>query len=174
MPPLDHGSMYIIKKRPHALFQERVQHTVLPRTIRNRLWASSTAKPQPVLSSTNMLEKLSKIAFAICVVVVIVLSVTPTEGILAGTNVSDKIRHIAAYSMLALVGGVAFRGIWSLWLLAAGLVFLGVALECVQILIPGRAASGYDILADVIGTAFGIAFTVKWQTSFSKWKGRRR
>jgi VanZ family protein len=101
----------------------------------------------------------SRIAFFMGLAVVITLSVIPS-ALFPDIGVSDKLEHMAAYLALALVGGMAFRGIWPFWMLAAALVLLGMSLEFVQTFIPGRTASGYDMLANVIGIALGSAAVI--------------
>ena len=70
-------------------------------------------------------------------------------------GISDKLAHVAAYAVLALTGGVAFRGARRLLILGAGLLLLGLGLEIAQAFIPGRSASGYDMLANMLGIAVG-------------------
>ncbi len=95
-------------------------------------------------------------AFFVGLPTVVALSVLPPDSIPA-TGLSDEFAHLAAYAVLALAGGIAFRGAPSLFLLAVGLLALGGGLELVQAFIPGRYASGYDILANAIGIALGTA-----------------
>jgi VanZ family protein len=106
-----------------------------------------------------MLRMSSRIAFVIGLVIVIALSVIPaaTPPDIAG---SDKLGHMAAYMALTLVGSIAFRVIWPLWMLAAARVLLGLSLEFVQVFIPSRTASGYEMLANMIGIAAGSVAAV--------------
>ncbi len=101
-----------------------------------------------------MFGKLSRIAFFIGLVAVVALSVIPQEAI-PDTALSDKLGHIAAYAALALVGGFAYRRRWPFFTMAAGLLLLGAGLELVQAFLPSRFASGYDVLANVVGIALG-------------------
>jgi VanZ family protein len=110
-----------------------------------------------------MLRMFSGIAFLLGLLAVIVLSVIPAAT-LPDIAVSDKAEHMAAYTALALAGGIAFRGRWPLWMLAVGLVFLGLSLEFVQAFIPSRTASGYDMLANLIGIAAGSVAAVATTT----------
>ena len=106
-----------------------------------------------------MLRTLSQMVFVIGLLAVIALSVIP-QGAMPDIGVSDKLGHIAAYAALALAGGIAYRRARSLFMLAAGLLLLGVGLELVQALLPGRLASGYDLLANMVGITLGSAAAI--------------
>ncbi len=114
-----------------------------------------------------MLRTLSQMVFVIGLLAVIALSVIP-QGAIPDTGVSDKLGHIAAYAALVLAGGIAFRRARSLFMLAAGLLLLGVGLELVQALLPGRLASGYDMLAIVVGIALGSAAAISTNTFMNR------
>jgi VanZ family protein len=101
-----------------------------------------------------MLKKLFRMAFFVGLLAVVVLSVIPKEAI-PSLGLPDVLAHMAAYAALALAGGIAFRRARSLFILAAGLLLLGASLELVQGLIPGRDASGYEFLANMVGIALG-------------------
>ena len=117
-----------------------------------------------------MLTIFFRMAFFVGLFAVIVLSVMPTEAI-PKLGLPDILKHMAAYAALALAGGIAFRDARSLFMLAAGLLFLGASLELVQGLIPGRDASGYEFLANLAGIALGSAAAIS--TSFVMNKRRR-
>ena len=114
-----------------------------------------------------MVQTLSKIGFVIGLIAVIALSVTP-GGSTPDVEISDKLAHVVAYAALALAGGIAFGGSRSLMILVAGLSLLGVGLELVQAFVPGRSASGYDGVANVIGIALGSAATKSINTIMKK------
>jgi VanZ family protein len=67
----------------------------------------------------------------------------------------DKARHLAAFGALAWVALQGF-GRGAAWRVAAALLAYGVFIELVQSRIPGRAASGWDVLADAAGIALGL------------------
>ena len=90
---------------------------------------------------------------------VIIMSVIPKEAI-PSLGLPDILAHMAAYAALALAGGIAFRRARSLFMLAAGLLFLGASLELVQGFLPSRDASGYEFLANVVGIALGSAAAI--------------
>ncbi len=106
-----------------------------------------------------MLRKLSRMAFFVGLLAVVVLSVIPKEAI-PSLGLPDILAHMAAYAALALAGGIAFRRARSLFMLAAGLLLLGASLELVQALLPGRDASGYEFLANMVGIALGSAAAI--------------
>ena len=114
-----------------------------------------------------MLATLSRMAFFLGLLVVIALSVIP-QGAIPDTGISDKLGHIAAYAALALAGGIAFRRARPLFMMATGLLFLGIGLELVQALLPGRFASSYDLLANVIGIALGSAMAISTNTFMNR------
>ncbi len=67
----------------------------------------------------------------------------------------DKLNHFMAFFTLAL-------GLRCFWSRRNGLVFLlllgyGMLIEIAQYFIPGRYASGLDVLADVAGIGLGLA-----------------
>jgi VanZ family protein len=63
-----------------------------------------------------------------------------------------------AYGALAVAGGIGYRGLRALILVALGLLLLGAALELAQSALPGRIASFYDVLANAIGIVLGSLF----------------
>lgn len=104
------------------------------------------------------LRVAAKLAFAVGVVVVIFLSVTPRPVPTSGVLFSDKAQHLAAYAVLALAGGLGFAG--AAWRVAIGVVALGLALEGVQSFVPGRVAGLDDTVANTLGVAVGIGVAV--------------
>ncbi len=101
-----------------------------------------------------MVRKLAKIAFFIGLVAVIALSLIPQET-LPETGMWDKLNHTLAYGVLAVVGGLGFKGWRSLLMVGIGLVVLGAGLELAQSVIPDRDGSIYDTLANFVGVAMG-------------------
>ena len=98
-------------------------------------------------------------AFFVGLFAVILLSVIPATAI-PKLGLPEILSHMAAYAALALAGGIACRSARSLFILAAGLLLLGVGLEFVQALLPSRDASGYELLANVVGVALGFAAAI--------------
>ncbi len=101
-----------------------------------------------------MIRTLSRLAFYFGLVLVVILSLMP-QDVLPTTGMSDKANHVAAYTALALAGGIGFPGGRWQTLIAAGLLLLGASLELAQSALPDHVASLYDLLADAIGIALG-------------------
>ncbi len=114
-----------------------------------------------------MLMKLYRMVFFVGFLAVIALSVIPQEA-KPDTGMSGKLNHIAAYAALALAGGIAYRRPRPLFMMAAGLLLLGAGLELVQALLPGRFASGYDVLANMVGIALGSAVAISTNTFMNR------
>ena len=101
-----------------------------------------------------MIGKLSRGAFYVGLVLVIVLSLIPQQHTLA-QHTWDKANHALAYGALAIAGGIGFRGLRPLALVGLGLLALGASLELAQSALPDRMASFHDILANVVGIVLG-------------------
>ena len=70
----------------------------------------------------------------------------------------DKLRHVAAFATLAWVAMVAWAGVPRLAArVALALLAYGAFIEAVQGRLDGRHASGWDLLADALGIALGLA-----------------
>ena len=86
----------------------------------------------------------------------------PNLGSLPG-GMSDKSGHSIGYAILgglllrAFAGG-RLRGItWTRGLLAIALATVyGVTDEAHQLVVPGRSADRYDVIADCVGAAIGV------------------
>ena len=82
------------------------------------------------------------------------LSPAPPDGLDTGW---DKLNHAGAFAALAVVAVFAFpRSRRSLWLLPAGLLCFGGAIEIAQSFTPTRNAEWGDLLADAVGIAAGV------------------
>jgi VanZ family protein len=85
-----------------------------------------------------------------------VLYLLPDTGP-SGNAQIDKVAHLAAFSA---IGGATWPATqrwkaFSLLLLIGCL--LGIGLECLQAVVPGRYFSEFDILANMVGIAVGAA-----------------
>ena len=109
----------------------------------------------PAASPLRALGRGLKLAFAVAVVTVLVLSLLPGRD-LPSVGLSDKLEHIIAYAGLALSGSLAFSRPTAVLWLAVLLPALGIALEFCQMLVPGRSAEVADAVADTIGVAVVI------------------
>jgi len=81
----------------------------------------------------------------------------------SATGISDKMLHCGAYTLLAAIPVLAFAQARSvLWALA--LMPVGVVLEFLQNVVPGRSFELGDITANTLGVLAGIA---------AGWAGRK-
>lgn len=93
------------------------------------------------------------LAGLVMVVSWLALSPAPPDGLDTGW---DKLNHAGAFAVLTLVASFAFpRSRHSLWLVLAGLLCYGAAIEVAQSFTPTRSAEWGDLLADLIGMAAG-------------------
>ena len=82
------------------------------------------------------------------------LSPAPPDGLNTGW---DKLNHAGAFAALTVVAIFAFpRSQRSLWLLLAGLLCFGGAIEIAQSFTPTRNAEWGDLLADAVGMVTGV------------------
>jgi VanZ family protein len=101
-------------------------------------------------------RQVARAVFLASLLAVIVLSLLPQAEV-PQLGISDKLEHFAAYAGLALLGGIGFpRGRWQV-LLPVLLIALGIALEFLQHLAPGRASEVADALANGLGASAGGA-----------------
>lgn len=99
----------------------------------------------------------ARATFFVALAVIAVLSLLPQADV-PQIGVSDKIEHFGAYAGLAFLGGIGFnRGRW-LVLLPLLLIALGILLEFLQQLAPGRASEVADAVANSLGVAAGACF----------------
>jgi VanZ family protein len=106
--------------------------------------------------------RTAKTLFVIGLGLVILLSVIPSgSGDQVGSRAWSTVGHLAAYGLLAACGTIAFPRREPFWSIGFGLVLLGVILEFVQILVPGRTFSLVDMAANAAGVALGL-----WLRSF--------
>lgn len=97
--------------------------------------------------------------------------------------VTDWLRHIDkwAHGLTFVVLAIWFAGLYSrsaYWRVAAGLLAFGVLIEVLQGLVRYRMAEWYDIGADALGIALGLAIAFAgfggWATRFEKWREKRQ
>ncbi len=83
---------------------------------------------------------------------------------LSALHMSDKMQHFLAYAVLAWFAG------WmdsrrAAWIACVSLVGLGVLLEILQMLVPGRSCELLDVAADLGGVVGGLILGA-WLASF--------
>ena len=98
-------------------------------------------------------------------VAVVALSLLPQET-LPEAGLWDKLNHALAYGLLAVSGGIGFKGLRSLLMVGLGLAVLGAGLELAQSVTPDRDGSITDAVANIVGVAMGSVATVGTNTLF--------
>ena len=98
---------------------------------------------------------------------VVILSVLPGQEV-PSLGISDKIEHTVAYGLLGLTGGLAFPAPKATILLLVLLPMLGVGLELVQLLSPGRSSEVADALANWAGATLGLLSTLVVRYRFAR------
>jgi len=93
-----------------------------------------------------------RLAFGICVVVVLVLALMPKDMVMPSTG-WDKSNHLLAFFVLALLGLHAYPG--RAMAVLAGLLTYGVLIEVLQSFTPNRSADWQDVVADSVGLVLG-------------------
>ena len=104
-----------------------------------------------------MFTTVLRVAFPLYVVLVVVLSVVP-----AGPDLpvgGDKLAHFGAYMLMAILGMPLTTRLRSTAGMFLFVVAVGAALEGFQAMIPARTASGWDLVANLVGAAAG---TMVW------------
>jgi VanZ family protein len=96
----------------------------------------------------------TKALFYAALATVAALSLIPAET-LPDAGVSDKLSHVVAYCVLALLGLAAHRGRAGARWVVIGLLCFGALMEGLQTLSPGRSMEGADILANGVGVLAG-------------------
>lgn len=87
-------------------------------------------------------------------------------------HVSDKLLHFVAYTGLAVIPVFGFRlpaGLAS----AASMILLGIALEFLQRLVPGRSFGVADMVANALGVFAGVALGLLGRQLYSRLPGKR-
>jgi VanZ family protein len=105
------------------------------------------------------LQKIARGAFAIAVIAIVAASLLPADE-LPSFDMWDKLEHVLAYALLAVLGALAWAGrTRAAAVLAVSLVAMGIVLELLQTLVPGRYTDPADALANLIGTLAGLSAT---------------
>lgn len=91
--------------------------------------------------------------FAVALVGVLVLALKPGTATPELFPEADKVRHLAAFIVLWLIGARA--RVMPAWALALGLLGFGLGIELLQSFTPTRQASFADLLADAVGIGLG-------------------
>jgi len=105
-----------------------------------------------------------KIISFIYLIALVLLSLIPLSGIEAPGN-SDKIAHFISYGGLAVLAYFIARSFNTRFYLFISVIVLGILLEFLQLVIPGRSFSYLDILANISGTLFGFGLSWMFRAS---------
>jgi VanZ family protein len=101
-------------------------------------------------------QRLARAAFTIGTIGIIVVSLLPAEE-LPSIGLWDKLEHAIAYATVAALGGLAWAGRARAWAaIGIALVTLGVVLEILQSMVPGRTTDPADAAANLVGTLLGL------------------
>ena len=121
-------------------------------------------------------SKLSSFFLAIMYAgMLMIVSLLPSGvGPLRGWDASltpalQTVLHVPAYGLLVFLAIMALASTWPGWraivfVTAAGCFALGVLLEFVQSMVPGRTGSVLDIAFNAVGVLGGIAAAYVWLT----------
>ena len=96
--------------------------------------------------------------WALAILVVIVVCLMPPPVLPPLPDNSDKVEHLLAYFFLAAVAVQLFAERRALWIVAIGLVALGIGIEVAQgVLTSDRSADPHDALANTLGVLLGMS-----------------
>ncbi|MFV5214740.1 VanZ family protein [Azonexus caeni] len=101
----------------------------------------------------KIIDKGGQIATIVAFVAICWLSVMPSE-IAAVDGFNDKAKHVFAFFVLATGMLHYWRISWPAVVVA--LLGFGIAIEIVQLYVPGRTSSMADVFADMIGIGLGV------------------
>jgi VanZ family protein len=101
------------------------------------------------------LKSLCRAGFAVCILVVCVLSLIPDDEV-PDVVFSDKVHHLVAYAVIAALGMLGYRGPRAAVAVVIGSIALGGLIEIGQRHVPGRSPDLLDFVADVAGVAVGL------------------
>jgi VanZ family protein len=102
-----------------------------------------------------------RLIFVLGVIASLVLALAPASGGSEPFAHFDKVKHMAGFAALWIVGVLA--GLRPGWALALGLVVFGVGIELAQSFTISRHASKGDVLADMLGVGLGMFITTVTQ-----------
>ena len=103
-----------------------------------------------------------QVIFISYVLVVIFLSLIPASG-MGGVEYMDKAAHASAYGFMGILAYISFETLGKRMIIFIFMFLLGISLEFLQLLVPGRSASVYDALANTTGLV--LSFLLCWTYS---------
>lgn len=100
-------------------------------------------------------SEATRALFALALLVVSVGAVIDAGSSPAAT-LNDKIQHVLAFGLLAVLASVAFPRSSPWTRVLPGLLGYGLLMECVQGLLPWREFSLLDLMADLCGAVLAL------------------
>jgi VanZ family protein len=108
----------------------------------------------------GLVAAMLRVSWLASVLFVVVMSLLPRSEV-PELNLSDKFEHFAAYTGVALLGGLCVRSrLWKFALIPVAAIALGVVLEFLQLYVPGRSLEAADALANAAGAASGAVLSI--------------
>jgi VanZ family protein len=107
-------------------------------------------------------------SFVVCLFSILVLVLLPS-GNLPGFTWWDKLNHFSAFFTLTCLLYFSFNKAKWLSCVALPLLVFGLLLEILQLLSGYRQFSLLDVLADGVGIAFGLLFSVLFTIKSKKY-----
>jgi VanZ family protein len=96
----------------------------------------------------------NRLLFALSTTAIVVLCLIPRSEV-PRVGLNDKVEHVIAYAMLTLLGVSACRSRKALCQVVAFLLCLGLLVESLQSIVPGRSTDVADALANAGGIVLG-------------------
>lgn len=97
-----------------------------------------------------------KLSWAAGTLLITILSLLPKALMIPEPPLSDKIAHFLAYGAVTFIGVRAASTARRRLQLGIAMLALGITLELVQQIVPGRAPEFYDAAANALGVFAGI------------------
>ena len=100
-------------------------------------------------------HKFWKVAFWLTFILLLYLTLSPKIASPIEMRNIDKLYHVIAFAGFTFIYAVAFSKT-ILFKIALNSIYLGITIELLQIIIPGRGFSFGDMIADFVGVIVGI------------------
>lgn len=88
-------------------------------------------------------------------IVTVVVGLAAVPNLITMQNAQDKMLHITVFCVLVLFPVISLKSLRHSLMVAAFLFLVGVGIELLQELVPGRQSSMKDMLANVMGLCCG-------------------
>lgn len=97
-------------------------------------------------------------------IIVVALSLWPSPDLPAKISHGDLLVHFMLYAILTFIW-LDFGLHWTL--VVPAVTLLGLDMEAVQIIVPGRSFSVDDVLVNTFGAVFAVLLYVTWRKYWS-------